>query len=82
MDDPGEAAAHARDRLAARHAAIIDALPAHVAVLDREGRVLSVSRSWHEFAAVSGIIPPGPIGVSYFEFCATASPDSAPSCPR
>ncbi|HEX7970217.1 MAG TPA: PAS domain S-box protein [Stellaceae bacterium] len=58
-------------QLAHQQAAIIDALPAHVALLDREGRILSVSRSWHDFAAASGIDAPAPVGRSYFEFCAT-----------
>ena len=56
-------------QLAQRQAAILDALPAHVALLDREGRILSVSRFWHDFAAASGIDAPMPIGHSYFEFC-------------
>ncbi|HYM02344.1 MAG TPA: PAS domain S-box protein [Stellaceae bacterium] len=56
-------------RLAQRQAAILDALPAHVALLDREGRILSVSRSWNEFAAASGIDATMPVGHSYFEFC-------------
>ncbi len=58
-------------QLAHQQAAIIDALPAHVALLDGEGRILSVSRSWHDFAAASGIDAPSPIGRSYFEFCST-----------
>ena len=57
-------------QLAERQAAILDALPAHVALLDRDGRILSVSRSWQEFAAASGIDAPAPLGHSYFEYCA------------
>ena len=55
-------------QLAERQAAILDALPAHVALLDREGRILSVSRSWHDFAAASGIDASSPIGDSYLAF--------------
>ncbi len=60
-------------QLAERQAAILDALPAHVALLDRDGRILSVSRSWQEFAAASGIDAPAPLGHSYFEYCAAPS---------
>ena len=54
-------------QLAERQAAIIDALPAHVALLDREGRVLSVSRSWQEFAQSRGFRAAAPIGASYLD---------------
>jgi PAS domain S-box-containing protein len=60
-------------QLAERQAAILDALPAHVALLDRDGRILSVSRSWQEFAAASGIDAPAPLGHSYFELWAAPS---------
>ncbi|HWI28760.1 MAG TPA: PAS domain S-box protein [Stellaceae bacterium] len=60
-------------QLAERQAAILDALPAHVALLDRDGGIVSVSRSWHEFAAASGVEAPAPVGSSYFEFCAATS---------
>jgi signal transduction histidine kinase len=53
--------------------AIIDALPGHVAILDRDGRILAASSSWRDFAAISGIAAPAPTGASYFELCATAS---------
>jgi PAS domain S-box-containing protein len=55
-------------QLAERQAAIIDALPAHVALLDREGRILSVSRSWQEFAQARGLDAATPIGASYLDF--------------
>ena len=58
-------------QLAQRQAAILDALPAHVALLDSEGAILSVSRSWSEFASASGIDVTSPVGRSYFEFCQT-----------
>jgi PAS domain S-box-containing protein len=56
-------------QLAERQSAILDALPAHVALLDHQGRIVSVSRSWHDFAEANGIDAPLPIGRSYFEFC-------------
>jgi PAS domain S-box-containing protein len=56
-------------QLALQQAAILDALPAHVAVLDRDGRILSVSRSWQDFAAAAGITSGATVGDSYFAFC-------------
>jgi PAS domain S-box-containing protein len=57
-------------QLALRQATILDALPAHVALLDREGRILSVSRSWHDFAVAAGLGAADPVGRSYVELCA------------
>jgi PAS domain S-box-containing protein len=58
-------------QLADHQAAILDALPAHVALLDPDGSIVSVSRSWHDFAAASGIDAPAPLGRSYLEFGAS-----------
>ncbi|HLJ63218.1 MAG TPA: PAS domain S-box protein, partial [Stellaceae bacterium] len=63
-------AEEALKRLSLRQSAILDALPAHVALLDGEGRVLSVSRSWHEFAAGCGLLS-APVGRLYFDLCQT-----------
>src|SRR6185312_3510868 len=60
-------------QVADHQAAILDALPAHVALLDQNGCILSVSRSWHDFALASGIDAPAPVGRSYLEFGAANS---------
>ena len=54
-------------RLADRQTAVLDALPAYVALLDAEGHLVSVSRSWNEFARELGVAA-NPVGVRYFEF--------------
>ena len=54
-------------RLAERQTAVLDALPAHVALLDADGYLVSVSRSWNDFARGLGL-EPNPAGTSYFEF--------------
>jgi PAS domain S-box-containing protein len=41
-------------QFAAEKAAILDALPAHIALLDPEGRILTVNRAWRDFAATNG----------------------------
>src|SRR5665213_3095002 len=54
-------------RLAERQRAMIDALPAHVALLDGEGRIVSVSRSWTESARMTTPAA-DPAGMSYYAF--------------
>jgi PAS domain S-box-containing protein len=53
--------------LAERQTAVLDALPAHVALLDGEGHLVSASRSWSAFAHELGASA-NPVGASYFEF--------------
>jgi PAS domain S-box-containing protein len=55
-------------QLAEQQAAILDALPAHVALLDREGSIVSVSRTWQDFAKQCRLDVRNPTGYSYFEF--------------
>jgi PAS domain S-box-containing protein len=59
--------ARALRRLAERQTAVIDALPAHVALLDADGGMVSLSRSWAEFARASGVADCAP-GSRYFDF--------------
>ncbi len=46
--------------------AVIDSLPQHVAVLDREGRILAVNRAWRAFSHENS-----GIGANYLEACRT-----------
>jgi diguanylate cyclase (GGDEF)-like protein/PAS domain S-box-containing protein len=76
---------HAQDQLreaeAAKQAAILNALPAYIAVLDVAGGVLSVNEMWER--ATDGNALHGPaygVGVNYLEKCDEASgPDSIES---
>ncbi len=54
--------------LAATESAVINALPAHVAVIDRDGVILSVNEGWQRFAGGSALDPlsSGP-GQNYVE---------------
>jgi PAS domain-containing protein len=59
-----------RDREAGRQTAILDALPAHIALLDAGGEIISVNESWRRFAAANGL--PGSaagVGMNYLEIC-------------
>ena len=53
----------------------LQALPAHIAVLDREGRVIATNQAWEEFAAQNeaGGNPSVAVGASYLEVCRHAA---------
>jgi len=57
--------------------ALLDALPAHVAVVDAEGTILDVNEAWQQFAAAQGSKLRGSIGANYLTVCAQA-PSAAP----
>jgi diguanylate cyclase (GGDEF)-like protein/PAS domain S-box-containing protein len=69
---------HLRHQEAAKQAAILEALPAHVALLDTQGLILSVNRAWRQFAEANAL--PGKrwgIGVNYLDICDGARGDGA-----
>ncbi|MFT4039207.1 MAG: PAS domain S-box protein [Thermomicrobiales bacterium] len=50
--------------------AALDALPAHVAILDAEGCIVAVNRAWRRFGAANDLeLGDGGIGVNYLEAC-------------
>ncbi len=49
---------------------ILDALSAHVAVLDETGTIIAVNRSWEEFARANGALPDRVgVGINYVAIC-------------
>src|SRR5512133_3637923 len=65
---------HAQEQLryseAAKQAAILNALPAHIALLDTQGRIISVNEAWRRFASANALQSPGyGIGLNYLEIC-------------
>ena len=58
--------------------AVLDAIPAHIALLDESGTILSVNRAWHRFAEanVLGSASFG-VGENYLSVCDTAHGDCA-----
>ncbi len=64
---------------AARQSAILNGLPAVVALLDARGFILSVNDAWHRFARANAIQAPGHgLGLNYLEVCDGArGPDAA-----
>ena len=53
---------------AAKQAAVLNALPAHVALLDNQGRIISVNKAWRRFPGAHAIHGP-PAGLNYLEIC-------------
>jgi len=60
-------------RHAAERSAILDALPAQVALLDRDGRIVAVNQAWRRFAEHNGLGDGAhALGWSYLEICEQA----------
>ncbi len=63
-----------RHRGANDHTALINALPAHVAVLDAQGIIVSVNTAWRQFEATEPSYGPGAkVGRNYVDICDSAS---------
>jgi PAS domain S-box-containing protein len=76
----GECAAQQRNPTAAQGAAdffhsVFDALPEHIAVLDRNGTIVAVNEAWRRFARENGGTGEdhGQIGVNYIGVCSSAA---------
>jgi|CXWL01.1.fsa_nt_gi PAS domain S-box-containing protein len=66
-----------------RQAAILDALPAHIALLDTTGIVVSVNESWRRFADANGLEVPGyGVGLNYLATCDQASQEASSSAQK
>ncbi|MFA7281982.1 MAG: EAL domain-containing protein [Sterolibacterium sp.] len=73
---------HAQEQLrhseAAKQAAILNALPAHIALLDTQGRIISVNQAWRRFADANLLQgPEHAIGVNYLTICDSARGNDA-----
>ncbi|MBK7765160.1 MAG: PAS domain S-box protein [Sulfuritalea sp.] len=69
---------HWRHNEAAKQAAIANALPAHIALLDVRGAIISVNEAWRAFARANALQGPEyGIGVNYLEVCDSAQGNNA-----
>ncbi|MBI5923446.1 MAG: EAL domain-containing protein [Betaproteobacteria bacterium] len=73
---------HAQEQLrqseVAKQAAILNALPAHIALLDTQGRIISVNQAWRRFADANLLQgPEHAIGVNYLTICDSARGNDA-----
>ncbi len=63
---------------AAKHAAILNALPASIALLNTQGLIISVNEAWRRFAGANVFHGPGVgIGLNYLKACDRALGDYA-----
>jgi PAS domain S-box-containing protein len=63
---------------AAKQAAILNALPAHIALLDPEGQIISVNEAWRQFAISNGLrTPQQGLGHNYLAACDKATGDKS-----
>ncbi len=63
-----------RNSEAAKQAAILNALPAHIALLDARGVIVSANEPWREFANENFLqCPQFGLGVNYLEICDRAA---------
>ncbi|MEO6422182.1 MAG: EAL domain-containing protein [Candidatus Nitrotoga sp.] len=67
-----------QDHMRHSEAAILNALPAHIALLDAKGLILSVNEAWRRFAGTNAIQGKGHgIGANYLEICDSARGEGA-----
>jgi diguanylate cyclase (GGDEF)-like protein/PAS domain S-box-containing protein len=66
---------HLRHREAEKQVAILNALPANIALLDSRGVIVSVNEAWRRFASTHLLQSPGyAIGLNYLEICNQVPP--------
>ena len=64
------AQAQLRHNDAAKQNAILNALPAHIAMLDATGTIISVNEAWRRFGRVNAVEGPGyGVGLNYLDVC-------------
>jgi PAS domain S-box-containing protein len=63
---------------AKRQAAVLNALPAHIALLDAHGTIVSVNEAWRQFGGTNVLQYPGnDVGLNYLEICEKAEGEGA-----
>ncbi|HSM99258.1 MAG TPA: PAS domain S-box protein, partial [Gallionella sp.] len=68
----------AQDHLRYREGAILNVLPASIALLDPMGLITTVNESWRRFGRANALPGPGyGVGVNYLEICDSARGDDA-----
>jgi diguanylate cyclase (GGDEF)-like protein/PAS domain S-box-containing protein len=69
---------HLRHSGAVKEAGILNALPAHIALLDTLGVIVAVNEAWRRFPGADAIQRPGyDIGLNYLEICDSARGDDS-----
>jgi len=73
----GRAQEELRHVEAARQAAILNALPAHIALLDRQGLIISVNEAWRRSGSAAAMGSGHATGTNYLEICESAQGEGA-----
>lgn len=61
---------HLRQTEVSRHATVFNALPAHIAMLDAVGKIMSVNRAWRQYAVANGMLGASTgVGLNYLQVC-------------
>ncbi|MBC7918389.1 MAG: EAL domain-containing protein [Rhodoferax sp.] len=69
---------HGRITEAARQAAILNALPAHVALIDQQGRIISINEAWRQFGIANAQHDlQSELGSNYLDVCDKAQGEHA-----
>ena len=69
---------HLRQSEAAKQTAILNALPAHIALLDSDGVIVSVNEAWRRFAGANALLSPNcGLSTNYLEICDGAQGEDA-----
>ena len=72
-----------RDNDAARQSSILNALPANIALLDSQGRIVSVNQGWQSFADANGLQCSGfGVGANYLDACDGTQGDDTATAQR
>ncbi len=72
-----------RNAEAMKQAAILNALPAHIALLDSQGIILSVNEAWRQFATANELLEPEyGVGLNYLQICDAARGADSDEAPQ
>ncbi len=63
-------------RFSEQQTALLNALPAHIALLDARGKIIDANEAWRHFGASHGMVDPDSgVGSNYLELCDAAPAD-------
>jgi PAS domain S-box-containing protein len=63
---------------------VLNSLPAHIAVLDRDGTIIAINEAWERFARENSdsVVPRTGLGTNYFDVCRKATAEAAPDADK
>jgi signal transduction histidine kinase len=78
-EDPRRSAGARREDLETFFTSVLDSLYSHVAVIEKDGRIVAVNEAWRRFASRNDARSPSAVseGANYFEVCSNASDEGS-----